>query len=1350
MGKGDYFLGLDLGTNSVGWAVTDDRYKLQRFNKKDMWGSRLFDEASTAQDTRTQRSARRRTERKKKRIQILQALFADEMSRIDPTFFMRLKESNFHLEDKQIKTKHVLFNDEHFMDKQYFDKYPTIYHLRFDLIRNDSCSDIRLLYLAIHHILKYRGHFLFEGQDFSMEDSFERIFIKLSDYLYDQFEFEIPRNRNSEIESILLDRDLKLKDKQKKLESACDPKEKQLKNILNIMIGGKKKLSDIFVDTDFDDAEIKDVDFKTAVFDDRRDDYERILNEKILLLDHLKAVYDWMILAQILKKRHYLSEAKMDDFQQHGNDLRDLKKLIKKYGGNKVYHNCFIDKNIKSNYTSYVGSSLSDGKQQAEKYCNQDDVNDFFKKALAELQVEEKDMELYRRIRERLDEKVALPKLRTSDNSVIPYQVHKMELDRILDNAAKYHNFLNDVDETGLSVVEKIKKIMTFRIPYYIGPLNTFHSKDNGGDGYAWMIKKKDASILPWNFEEVVDEEESAERFIRNMTNKCTYVLGADVIPKDSLLYEKYKVLNELNNLKIDGKPITINLKQKIFQNLFMKKKKITQKMLRNYLKLEGMDHTDNIIISGVDGDFTSMLTSYHTLKNILGDKINFEPTSSMAEHIILWKCLFDSGGKIVNKKIRDAYSEGLTNEQLKAISNKNFNGWGRFSKEFLCEIGGRSVETGEVFGSLIEALENTNDNLMELLSSKYTFKEELEKMNSTTEAIDNISYDTVMEDVYLSPAVKRTVWQAITICEEIRKIRKKAPKRIFVEMTRNPEYKKERKDSRRKDLIKLYKSCEKEVKDLLSKLESYDDHKLKSRKLYLYYTQKGKCMYSRDDIKLDELLNNSALYDIDHIYPRSMTKDDSLDNLVLVKKDINTKLSDDYPKPADIQNTMIGFWAQLKEQGFISAKKFYRLIRKEPLTPEDLAGFINRQLVETGQSTKATADILRKIYPDTEIIYTKAKVVSDFRHKFDLLKCRELNNYHHAHDAFLNIVAGNAYHTKFTANPYNYIKKEREKGVRRPYNLEKFFDNKVERNGYVAWDKDFHLPFVKKTLERPTVNITRMPTIQKGKLFDATLERKTKANKNLAPIKGSDKRYKDFSKYGGYTKLKGAYFFAVEHTLKKTRIKSLEQVYLIYAETIRTDADLEKYCVDVLKLIEPKIILSKIKMGSKLIWDGFPLYLQSRTGDRIRMAVAEEVIFSKKSSEIFRKVSRELRQLKNKNAVNGLDFELSDLNNLYDEYIELLKGTRYQNRPNNPLKLLEENRVIFFELELMNKIKTLTEIHKLFGRASLNGVDLTLVGGSKSTGVIDKRKNISGTTLVIVNQSASGLFENRKVLNQK
>ena len=47
-GKNAVYLGLDIGSTSVGWAVSDEAYGLCRFKGKDMWGVRLFKEAQTA------------------------------------------------------------------------------------------------------------------------------------------------------------------------------------------------------------------------------------------------------------------------------------------------------------------------------------------------------------------------------------------------------------------------------------------------------------------------------------------------------------------------------------------------------------------------------------------------------------------------------------------------------------------------------------------------------------------------------------------------------------------------------------------------------------------------------------------------------------------------------------------------------------------------------------------------------------------------------------------------------------------------------------------------------------------------------------------------------------------------------------------------------------------------------------------------------------------------------------------------------------------------------------------------------------------------------------------------------
>ena len=75
-----YNIGLDIGTTSVGWAVVEaDTQKIIRKGKgkkrKALWGVRLFEEASTAEGRRGFRSTRRRYDRRRNRIKLLQQEF---------------------------------------------------------------------------------------------------------------------------------------------------------------------------------------------------------------------------------------------------------------------------------------------------------------------------------------------------------------------------------------------------------------------------------------------------------------------------------------------------------------------------------------------------------------------------------------------------------------------------------------------------------------------------------------------------------------------------------------------------------------------------------------------------------------------------------------------------------------------------------------------------------------------------------------------------------------------------------------------------------------------------------------------------------------------------------------------------------------------------------------------------------------------------------------------------------------------------------------------------------------------------------------------------------------------------
>ena len=121
------YVGIDMGTNSVGMAITDEHYNLYRAKGKDYWCSRLFERAETAEERRMNRIARRRHQREVARMGILRELFSDEINKIDPGFYARLDESKYYLEDREGDQPFALFADTGYTDKEYYDQYPTIF-----------------------------------------------------------------------------------------------------------------------------------------------------------------------------------------------------------------------------------------------------------------------------------------------------------------------------------------------------------------------------------------------------------------------------------------------------------------------------------------------------------------------------------------------------------------------------------------------------------------------------------------------------------------------------------------------------------------------------------------------------------------------------------------------------------------------------------------------------------------------------------------------------------------------------------------------------------------------------------------------------------------------------------------------------------------------------------------------------------------------------------------------------------------------------------------------------------------------------------------------------------------------
>ena len=657
-----YYLGLDIGTNSVGWAVTDENYNLCKYAGKRMWGIRLFEGGETAEQRRISRSNRRRLSRKKQRIDLLQELFAEEIAKMDPTFFIRLNESRLHLEDKSTGEKFPLFTDKDYTDIQYYKEYPTMYHLRKELIENSKVHDVRLVYLACHHILKNRGHFLINGS-FSDVKKLSSVCESMLNSFNGISKYQIEINDIERLEEILSDRKKQKSVKAKELIQIfeCGPCEDKtdektckaiVSNLSKWLTGLKGNINSIFdmqfeeIDTSsFSFTEPKYEDTISAALEEKYPDYADVIQK-------IKTVYDWSVLVEIMAGEDYLSFAKVNAYNKHKENLCILKEVIRKYCDSEMYHKFFNGFDEKNGYGNYIGSIYKNGHSYAMKKCSTEDFYKTLGKILDKIQPEKEDENVLEELKVEVKNQTLLPLARTTANGTIPNQVHIQELKAILDNAKKYLPFLNEEDEYG-TVAEKIISIAKFRIPYYVGPLGTRH-KEQGAN--SWIVRKQEGRIYPWNFEEMVDLEQSNKEFIQRMTNKCTHLIGEDVLPKNSLLYSRYMVLNELNNLRIRGNKISVNLKQELYKELFCTKAKVTGKGLFNYLKKEDEELALEDI-SGFDIDFKSSLTSYLDFKKqILGEEIEKDKYKDIVENIIKWKTIYDDDSKMMKKMIEREY----------------------------------------------------------------------------------------------------------------------------------------------------------------------------------------------------------------------------------------------------------------------------------------------------------------------------------------------------------------------------------------------------------------------------------------------------------------------------------------------------------------------------------------------------------------------------------------------------------------------------------------------------------------------------------------------------------------------
>ncbi len=1350
----EYYLGLDIGTDSVGYAVTDPEYRLLKFKGEPMWGSHLFEGASTAAERRGFRTARRRLDRRQQRVTLVEEIFAPEIAKIDPAFFIRLSQSRLLRED--CGERYSLFPASGYTDKDYHKDYPTIHHLIYELMQSDKPHDVRLVALACIWLVAHRGHFLF---DTPVERASELLDFGLvyADFLAwiesDDNIFTLPWGRDVSAGEILdvLCRQTSISRKTELFKSSIlkgakpekkkpeDEKPYSQEHLIKLLCGSKVSLADLFGNDEYKALETSSLSLSDddSVFDAA----VSALGDDGELLIMLRKLNDCAKLSVAQNGRSCISEAKIEVYEQHRADLKWLKAFVKKYIPEQ-FDEIFKNPGV-NNYVAYsynVSGLESDKAQSVGKKAGKTVFCDYIRSKIGKLTVEEKDRAAYEDALERMSAYTFMPKQKDSDNRVIPYQLYYVELDKLLTLAAGYLPFLNECPD-GISAADKIRSVFTFRIPYFVGPLVKYGKN-------SWIERKADGKLYPWNFTSLVDLDKSESAFINRMTNKCTYLAGEDVLPKNSLLYCEFTVLNEINPIKVNDIPISVEAKQGIFENCFKKLARVTPKSIKNYLVCNGyMKKEDEL--SGIDIKINSSYKPYISFKRLLeSGTISRDDVEN-----IISRMAYSEDKARLKAWIKDNYPH-LSDEDVKYISKLGYKEFGVFSKSFLDGIVGLVSETGELT-TIIKAMRSTNRNLMQLLSEENGFRAEIEKHNAEYYSANPFSLEERLTQMRVSNAVKRPIYRTLDIVSDVTKAMKCAPKKVFVEMARDVKGEdRARKLSRREQLLELYKKIKTEEASAFRKeLEAMGpdgDARLQSERLFLYYCQLGKCMYTGEAIELSKL--SGDLYDVDHIFPRSKVKDDSIiNNKVLVTKASNGAKGDKYPVASDIRAKMTEYWKYLNDNGLIGDEKYRRLTRATPFTDDELMGFINRQLVETRQSTKAiTALLSERFGEDTEIVFVKAGLVSDFRHEFDILKCRSVNDLHHAKDAYLNIVVGNVYDMKFSKRWFALTDKYTLK-------TKEMFGRSITAGKETIWRGEEDIALVKKIMSKNNVHLTRYSFCRKGGFFD---QKPIKASSGLVPLK----KGLNTEKYGGYNKSSVSFYMLASYRDGKKKDIMLVPVETLYAEKVLSD---RAYAIEYISNAISFIISGKPAEDVKILLDGRPIKINSTLDlDGLKMTI------SGKTSQGKQVVLRNLSPLvlgyedeKYVKAIESLSEKLklnenyyidathsvvsAEKNNaLFKILLKKIAESCYKNCPGNIREAIKKGQKQFEGLSIKEQIAVLMNIIIWLGTGA-GTCDLSLIGGLKKTGAkiasskfSNYQKNYSKVT--VVDSSASGLFETR------
>lgn len=516
---------------------------------------------------------------------------------------------------------------------------------------------------------------------------------------------------------------------------------------------------------------------------------------------------------------------------------------------------------------------------------------------------------------------------------------------------------------------------------------------------------------------------------------ECRFVPGAELAASASWVAQEKRMLEKLNNLRIEegnGRPLDEQERAALLA-LLRTQDSATWGGIRRHLKLYWRKHdlpekpTFNLERGGEKGLVGNRLEN--RLAAIMGERWNADPDlrdrMRREIHARLYACDYGQIGRRIvilreAKRRAERAAErdrlkadfALTDEQADCLANLTFaSGWEPFSEDALWQFLPR-LQAGAIFGSLLASHEEEGWRTTTFPNRVQPTGSWVDRLPTPGKSRDEVERQKSIRN----PTVLRVQNELRKVVNNLIAVHGR-PDRIRVEVAR--EVGKSARE--RSEDLKRNRDREKERKKAAEELQkggiaqpTRDD----IEKWLLWEECNRQCPYTGKMISFDALFKHGE-FQVEHIWPRWRSLDDSFANKTLCHRDFNLTKSNRTPFEA-FEHDAEGWEAALTRVRAFAGPPGRAAIKVRRFAATEIpADFAARQLTDTGYAARQAVGFLKMLFPDlgqageVRVATLSGRVTSRLRHNWGLNNILSDNgektradHRHHAIDALVAALA--------------------------------------------------------------------------------------------------------------------------------------------------------------------------------------------------------------------------------------------------------------------------------------------------------------------------------------------------------